>query len=228
MRQVLSDKSQEGFFGRYREFYDSDVSAHPFRLQFRYQRIIEWNRSWLQGRRVLDLACHDGRWGCAALDSGAGEVVGIEMAPPAIQRGRAIIGKYGFNMKIVEADLLEWLYRTEETFEVVFCLGYFYHTGKHVALAEKIAEMNPELVVFDTTIADKIRYFVEGGDGDPASSYRREIVSVPSRWLVELMSQTCFQEYQLEWFSAPCPKHDSIDEDYGAGKRVTFRFRRES
>jgi hypothetical protein len=37
-------------------------------------------------------------------------------------------------------------------FDIVLCLGLFYHVSKHVELLEKIAEVNTDLLVIDTNV----------------------------------------------------------------------------
>lgn len=55
----------------------------------------------LAGRRVLEIASHDGRWSFAAVTAGASCVVGVESRSELIDSAQ----------------------------DVVLCLGFFYHTA---------------------------------------------------------------------------------------------------
>ena len=72
----------ECFFDDYPRFYStSKTGPSRHRLGARHRAIIEGNERLLVGRRVLDIASHDGRWSFAALKSGAAHVTGIEARP---------------------------------------------------------------------------------------------------------------------------------------------------
>jgi len=74
-----------GFFDQYPRFYDtSETFAYPSRLNLRHEAIFGENTDIFEGRRVLDIASHDGRWSFAALQAGAASVVGIEGRPELV------------------------------------------------------------------------------------------------------------------------------------------------
>ena len=54
------------------------------RMNLRHDRIIAPVAGRIAGKRVLDLAAHDGRWSYAFAAAGAREVVGIELSSEAI------------------------------------------------------------------------------------------------------------------------------------------------
>ena len=57
-----------GFFDQYPRFYDtSETFAYPSRLNLRHEAIFAENTDIFEGRRVLDIASHGGRWSFAAL-----------------------------------------------------------------------------------------------------------------------------------------------------------------
>jgi hypothetical protein len=67
------------FFDQCDRFYTtSHVGNWPVRLNTRYRAIIGGNEQHLRGRRVLDVASHDGRWSFAAVQAGCAHVTGIE------------------------------------------------------------------------------------------------------------------------------------------------------
>lgn len=70
------------FFDPYAQFLTtSATSASPSRLNARHAAIIQGNLELFRGKRVLDIASHDGRWSFAALHAGAKHVTGIEIRP---------------------------------------------------------------------------------------------------------------------------------------------------
>ena len=57
-----------GFFDQYPRFYEtSETFAYPSRLNLRHEAIFAENTDIFEGRRVLDIASHGGRWSFAAL-----------------------------------------------------------------------------------------------------------------------------------------------------------------
>ena len=66
--------STAGFFDRYPRYLttsDSETQMGSARLNLRHTAIIESNLDAIRGRRILDIASHDGRWSFAALRAGA-------------------------------------------------------------------------------------------------------------------------------------------------------------
>lgn len=143
-----------GFFDEYPRFYQtSQTSPLPDRLNARHLAIIERNTEHLQGRRVLDIASHDGRWTFAALKASAAHVVGIEPRQELIDSARATFREYG----IVDGTYELWTSSVMEAIDgvqadVVLCLGFYYHTRHHVDLLDKIERTGARFVVIDTEI----------------------------------------------------------------------------
>src|SRR3990170_6442773 len=56
------------FFDQFPRFYEtSQTFAYPSRLNLRHEAIFGENQDIFEGRRVLDIASHDGRWSFASL-----------------------------------------------------------------------------------------------------------------------------------------------------------------
>lgn len=145
-------------------FFDflADVDAGRYddnpvrRMNLRHERIIEPVRDRLEGARVLDLAAHDGRWSYAAAQAGAREAVGIEgradlvadyktfPETPWKDRASLMVGDIVAGMRGLAA--------TGERFDVVLCLGIYYHIMNHYDVLLAIRDLGPELVVMDTTL----------------------------------------------------------------------------
>lgn len=58
------------------EYRENDTSVH--RLNQRHKLIVDPFREQIVSARVLDVACHDGRWSYVLAAAGAAEVVGVE------------------------------------------------------------------------------------------------------------------------------------------------------
>lgn len=143
-----------GFFDLFPRFYcTSQTSPFPDRLNARHDAIIARNIHHLSGKRVLDIASHDGRWSFAALKGGATHVVGIEPRQELIDNARATFNEYG----IADAKYEFWTAGVTDvldgiTFDTVLCLGFFYHTRHHIDLLDKIERTGCRFVVIDTEI----------------------------------------------------------------------------
>lgn len=144
-----------GFFDQHDRFIrDKGVGSWPARLNARYEAIIERNRSLFGGARVLDIASHDGRWSLAALRAGARHVTGIEVRPELVEQAEQHMAAYGVPNSdyrficrdVIGADL-------GHGYDLVLCLGYFYHTMHHIELLEAIVATGTPTIIVDTAIA---------------------------------------------------------------------------
>lgn len=139
------------FFEKHDRFFQSAVGAWPERLALRHVAIIDDNARHLRGARVLDLASHDGRWSLAALKAGAAHVTGLEARPELVQAARENLAFYGVpdeQSTFIQGDLNHAL-NAPGQFDVVLCLGYFYHTLNHLALWQYIASTGARHVILD-------------------------------------------------------------------------------
>ena len=148
-----------GFFDPYHRFYGtSQTGATPGRLNARYEAIVAAPKLELAGRRVLDLASHDGRWAFAALKSGAAHVLGIEARQDLVDHARANFEHYrvdSSSYRFLCADAFEGL-RSAGPFDVVICAGFYYHTARHVELFDLMERTRARLIVIDTAVAASI------------------------------------------------------------------------
>lgn len=144
------------FFDDYPLFYGSSkTSATSDRLGARYAAIIEAHQALIRGSRVLDLASHDGRWSFAALSAGAAHVVGIEARQELVANAHTNFAEYGINRdryEFIVGDVFKVLTEITVQVDVVFCLGYLYHTIKHVELLDLIERTGARQLILDTEI----------------------------------------------------------------------------
>lgn len=147
--------------------------------------MIENYKNLISGKRILDLASHDGRWSFAALKAGAAHVLAIEMLPPLVQVTREIFKKYDLPeslYQLIEGDAHKEIKKVPRgTIDTVFCFGFFYHTIHHLELLAEIKRINPQHLILDTDVVTAPRSVI---------LVRREgvfLTGIPSRSAVELM-----------------------------------------
>jgi 2-polyprenyl-3-methyl-5-hydroxy-6-metoxy-1,4-benzoquinol methylase len=162
------------FFDKYPRFYDtSKTSSGRGRLNLRYEAMIAQNRDVLEGKRVLDIASHDGRWSFAALQSGAEEVIGIEARDELVASARETFAHYGVEperYRFIAGDVFEVLEREIVEVDIVLCLGFMYHTLRYNELMKHFRNLNPTHLIIDT-IVDKsprpvIQVWTEESEGE--------------------------------------------------------------
>ena len=231
--------SDVGFFERFPKFVaDGTVGVVGNRLQYRYRAIIDNQRYAFPGARILDLASHDGRWSLAALDAGARHVVGIEGRPHLAEKSREILAGYGFGQdrfKVIIGDCLEVLDELEpDEFDLILCLGFFYHTMQHFRLLTQIRRLAPRLVILDSQLSTeagpRIQMDLEDSTYDgtslPTTPNRPEaLAGVPTIDALGMMLEHLdfFSEF-VDWESLDLPDWKGVG-DYRNGKRFTVLLR---
>jgi hypothetical protein len=154
----LPKAAQKGFFSDYPRFLEtSSVAANLARLNFRYDHIIAQNKHLLEGKRVLDIASHDGRFSFAALKGvGAAHALGIEARGTLVQHSNETLAHYGIapdRYKFVEGDVFEAINRIEPgTIDTVMVLGFLYHTARQYELASAISRLGAKAVIIDSNV----------------------------------------------------------------------------
>ena len=155
----------DGFFDAYPRFYEtSETFAFPTRLNLRHEAMIGENRDVLEGRRVLDIASHDGRWSFAALQAGARHVTGIEGRPELVDAANETFRTYGVDTeryRFIADDVYSALARRHWEFDVVMCLGFLYHTLRYNELMALIRRCGPTYLIVDTEVATGPKPLVE-------------------------------------------------------------------
>lgn len=147
-----------GFFDSFPRFEEtSTVSSDLSRLNFRAHMIISRNRHLIEGKTVLDLACHDARFAMAALvEGGAARVVGIEARADVSAAARENLAHHGIDQdraSILTGDIFSEIRLLERgTFDTVLCLGFLYHTARQYELASSISELGVKAVIIDSAV----------------------------------------------------------------------------
>jgi hypothetical protein len=232
------------FFDDHPEFLEtSGTTAAAGRLNLRHRGIIEENADVLRGRRVVDIASHDGRWAFAALEAGASHVTGIEGRQELVEHARRTFGAKGVPSdayRFMQGDVHVKLRRARVKADVVMCLGFLYHTSRYAELFKGIRSTRAEHVIIDTRV-------LQGVDGplvelqaegtvhqalairDRYALGRRVISATPSEAALVLMLDAAGYEvdHRTDWGRLLDGHPDrSLMNRYADGRRVTFRARR--
>jgi len=142
--------------------YDDDGRN---RLNARFSTFMLPFKAEFEGKRVLDLGSHDGRWSYAALILGASHVTGIEGRPELIQRGAHLFERAELRERadFIAGDIFDVMSDLRgrgETFDIVLCLGIFYHVMDHYRLLKLMHEFGPSLIIVDTGLINDERPFI--------------------------------------------------------------------
>jgi hypothetical protein len=229
------------FFDRFDRFYTtSRTSPWPERLQARYQAIIRENLDLLRGKRVLDLASHDGRWSFAALNAGCTHVTGIEAREHLVLNARTTFEHYGVDRakyEFVLGDVFASLKEGKFQADTVLLLGFFYHVNRHVELAALISGVGAKHIILDTAVVPPqtcptgtpiIELSTESSadEGAAVGMTARVIVGRPSREAIRLIfGEFGFTVREVDW--TPYKKNVPALSEYWTGDRSTFVLSRD-
>jgi cyclopropane fatty-acyl-phospholipid synthase-like methyltransferase len=190
-----------GFFDQYPKFFEtSSTTAFEHRLNQRYRACIEANADIIKGKRILDIASHDGRWSFAALKAGAAHVTGLEARTDLVKSGIATMREYGVpenSFASIAGDAFATIDQIEpRSVDTVFCFGFFYHVANHMLLLSKIARLQPRNVIIYTAVTPDPRPVVLFQKEDPdlqsdaartAQIQKLVLAGIPSKAAMDLM-----------------------------------------
>jgi len=224
------------FFDQYPVFYETTATLlKKNRFEQRRRMIIEASADHLKEARVLDLASHDGRWSFASLKTGATYVEGVEARPALVQHANDTFERYDVpraDYTFHCQDVLTYLLKSDvPRFDVVLCLGFFYHTMHHFMLLERMAATDAPVFIIDTAVLD-VPEAIVGLSNEDVHDPRNAVdhagtgrmmapVGTPSRAAMKMMLD--YLGYDLE--EIDWERHvDDFDEcyDYKTKRRGTF------
>ena len=140
----------------------SKVLAHSKRLNWRANVLLGQNSAVIKGKKVLDLASHDGRFSYAALQAGAKYVKGVEGRQESVDE--AIKNMQSLNIDPEQydfetGDLVHFLSQVKPgEFDVILCFGVFSHLIYQFEVFKEIRRINPDMFILDTWIAREAFY----------------------------------------------------------------------
>ncbi|MGH7886743.1 MAG: methyltransferase domain-containing protein, partial [Candidatus Binatia bacterium] len=221
---------------------DSGLGYHAAglnRMNSRFRVFMEPLKEEIAGSRVLDLASHDGRWSYAALKLGASDVTGIEARPELIEKGKHLFadaefkGHYDFIAGDI-FDVMPDLRKQGQTFDVVLCLGIFYHVMDHFRLMRLIRDFGPRLVILDTGLIDDEKPYISLGierndsflKAIASSEHEKaSVVGVVSKGGLKMICRALnFDIEFLNWNSSDFPNHAGLRDYFPAGRNGRRRF----
>jgi SAM-dependent methyltransferase len=217
---------------------NSDIAGMN-RLNWRSEILFSRNRPQIAGMRVLDLACANGRMSFPCLELGARSVIGLEGRQSRIDDGKMRFSKlpYADNMTFVKGDVFDFLDRTDpDTFDVILCLGFLYHTTRQVDFFRACKRLQPQTVIVDTAVAKNYWWFGQKNFGKPPALFFEQdnpgierdtidddgFVYWPSTSFLETMfERTGFQPRRLAYNAAEIKDWSGM-EDYRSGIHASY------
>lgn len=180
----------------------SENDTTVLRLNRRHKLLIDPFRPQIEDARVLDLACHDGRWSFALAAAGAAKVHGVEARQTLIDRFSAFPDTdFKARITLVCNDLfaeLEKLAASGQSFDVVAVYGIFYHVMDHFRLLTLVQRLHPRVIIIDSEFIEVDNAMIQvlkeetsnplNATAD-APGKARTVVGVPSRRATEFMAE---------------------------------------
>ncbi len=113
------------------------------------QKSIDYMRNWLKnnctGRTILDYGCGNGEESIYAARNGAGEVVGIDISPVAIENSRTRAANEGLqttaHFQVTDGEALEF---PDNFFDIAMEYGVLHHVNLHAAMSQLSRVLKPD------------------------------------------------------------------------------------
>lgn len=136
---------------------DPKRPVHVNRTRVRRELFLEpmLRSGYLEGKEVLDLGCSYGYWAMAAAKEGkAQHVLGVDALPGSIEQANWLLSRLqtancAFELADVYGRLREL---PDDSYDVVLCLGFFYHIRDPYLLLSEMSRVAREVVVIDTMV----------------------------------------------------------------------------
>lgn len=132
------------------------VNRHRQRKAYFFDPLVDLFGGSLAGKRVLDLGCNAGFWSLCAAEAGCDYVLGLDGRQMHVDQANLVFevneveeNRYDF----VAANLFDVDLSSFGAFDIVLCLGLMYHISKPVDLMERIAQVNSDVLLIDTTLS---------------------------------------------------------------------------
>lgn len=199
------------------------LNRHEQRRRYFFDPVVRRFGGSLAGKRVLDLGCNAGFWSLASVDAGCEYVLGIDGRRMHVDQATLVFEVKGVAEKrydFVHGNLFELDWSSFGEFDIVLCLGLLYHVSKHVDLLERIAAVNSDVLLIDTTVAGFPGSLVDLKRerlDDPRSGVDYALVGYPTKQaVIDLVRVFGYRA----WLLAP------DFDDYTGGRDYRFGMRR--
>lgn len=137
-------------------FNDIFVNRHEQRKKYFFDPLVSWFGGSLKGKRVLDLGCNAGFWSLCAYQAGCDYVLGIDGREMHIDQANFVFNVNSIpttHYHFVQANVFDINFTEFGRFDIVLCLGLFYHINRPIELLKKIASVNSDVLIIDTVIS---------------------------------------------------------------------------
>ncbi|MCB0164749.1 MAG: DUF1698 domain-containing protein [Anaerolineae bacterium] len=137
-------------------FNELFINRHEQRKKYFFDPIVSWFGGSLKGKRVLDLGCNAGFWSLSAYQAGCDYVLGIDGREMHIDQANFVFNVYNIpttHYQFVHANIFDIDFTKFGMFDIVLCLGLFYHINRPIELLKKISDINSDVLVIDTVIS---------------------------------------------------------------------------
>jgi SAM-dependent methyltransferase len=197
---------------------------HLERKRYFFDPLVELVHG-LDGKRVLDLGCNSGFWSLCAAEAGCDFVLGIDGSSEHIPQANFVFEASGYppdRYRFLAANIFDVDFSGWGAFDVVLCLGLFYHVSKQMDLMEKIASVSKDLVVIDTALCRAPGSYLQirrDVVGRPLDSADYDLVMKPTRRAVLDLAQAFGYSVAV---LKPGFRDYTGSEDYKYGGRRAF------
>ncbi len=134
----------------------SKTGARPNRLNWRCEILLTRNQESIRGKRILDLASHDGRFSYACLKLGASHVTGVEGRLQLVEFARENLTGLGYKTEhftFIQNDVFDYMHKVKpKQFDTILCFGFLYHTIRQIELLREIKRIRPTYFILDTAV----------------------------------------------------------------------------
>jgi 2-polyprenyl-3-methyl-5-hydroxy-6-metoxy-1,4-benzoquinol methylase len=182
------------------------------RLNWRAQALLVQNKAAIKGKRVLDLACNNGKFSYGCLELGVKHVTGVEGRAQIVERAKEFMRSKASEEQwhFLQDDVFDYLASVKPgTFDTILCFGFLYHTTRQLDFFKEIKRIKPANVIVDTAVYKKYFSFNRRGFNKPASlvfiteDHTLERITTEESDIVALPTKS-FLEYMFELHGFSC------------------------
>lgn len=206
-------------------FKSGHVNRHFERENYFIRPVVDLFGGTLKGKRVLDLGCNAGYWSKCVLDHGCDFVLGVDGREMHIDQANFVFEVNEFDKsryKFKQGNIYEYDFQEDGPFDIVLCLGLFYHISKPMELLEIITRVNKDILIIDTGLSWKTGEFLEvrhDNLDEPRDAFDYELVFYPTKKaMLEMMRQFNYSAIMLK----PRFRDYTGSLDYRRGSRRAF------
>lgn len=211
------------------------------RINWRCELLLTRNKEAIKDKKVLDIACNNGRLSYPCLLLGAKQVTGIEVRQELIDKGKEYLAgtEYADKMNFVKSDVFEYLESLQPgEFDTILCLGFLYHTVKQVEFFRQIKRIAPTNVIIDTNVFKNYLWLGKSIFSQPKPPCLFMITEDPKEtrntfdsdgvafWPTKSFLETMFAGIGYSYKQILYTKQDIKDwsamEDYKKGYRISY------